>query len=64
MIKIDPRYYPAILLLTFLLFVLLGLALGFRPEHGGRNPQGGFLLIVLWINQQMDGLNDNSDGSK
>lgn len=33
--KIKPRYFPLIILTTFVLFVLLGIALGFRPQHGG-----------------------------
>lgn len=41
--KINPRYYPVILLVTFAAFMLLGFLLGFRPQHneGGR----GALLI-------------------
>jgi hypothetical protein len=34
--KIQIRYYPVIILVTFTFFVLLGLALGFRPQHGGQ----------------------------
>ncbi len=33
--KINPRYFPAIILTVFALFVVLGLLLGFRPQHGG-----------------------------
>lgn len=42
--KINPRYYPAIILVTFVLFLLLGFALGFRPEH---NEGGRGLLMLL-----------------
>jgi len=37
--KIDPRHYPAIILVTFTVFILIGFLLGFRPQHergGGR----------------------------
>ena len=34
-VKIHPRYFPVIILVTFVLFVLLGLAMGFGPQHGG-----------------------------
>jgi len=42
--KINPRYYPVILLITFAVFMLIGFfVFGFRPQHneGGR----GLLLI-------------------
>jgi hypothetical protein len=32
--KIHPRYYPAIILITFVVFALIGFLLGFRPQHG------------------------------
>lgn len=43
--KINARYYPVILLVTYALFVLLGLLLGFRPQHGG----GGHRSMLEWI---------------
>jgi hypothetical protein len=33
--KIHPRYYPAIILISFVVFALIGFLLGFRPQHGG-----------------------------
>jgi|GEM_PF-896590 len=33
--KINARLYPAIIVTTFVLFLLLALLLGFRPGHGG-----------------------------
>jgi hypothetical protein len=41
--KISPRFFPWIILVAFVLFVLLGLLLGFRPEHdgGGRHQRSG-----------------------
>jgi hypothetical protein len=43
-VKIDPRLFPYILVITFALFVLLGLALGWRPVHGGG---GGHAVLLL-----------------
>jgi hypothetical protein len=43
--KISPRFFPWIILAAFVLFVLLGLLLGFRPEHdggGGRQRSGAW----------------------
>jgi hypothetical protein len=42
--KINPRYYPAIILVTFVLFVLIGFLLGFRPQHNG----GEQSSLLLW----------------
>lgn len=33
--KISSRYYPTIILVTYMIFLLLGILLGFGPEHGG-----------------------------
>jgi hypothetical protein len=39
--KIHPRFFPGLILTAFLLFFLLGLALGFLPQHpGGREGRG------------------------
>lgn len=35
--RIHPRYYPLILITAFLVFLLLGLLLGFQPERGGHS---------------------------
>jgi len=32
---IKPDQYPLIIIITMVLFTILGLALGFRPGHGG-----------------------------
>lgn len=42
--KINPRYYPAIILITFVIFVLIGFLLGFRPQHN----EGERGLLLLW----------------
>jgi hypothetical protein len=46
-VKIHPRYFPVIILATFLLFVLLGLALGFRPQHSGEGSHRSALEGIL-----------------
>lgn len=33
--KMHPRFFPILILAAFAAFFLLGLALGFLPEHGG-----------------------------
>ncbi|MEW6401253.1 MAG: hypothetical protein AB1649_05600 [Chloroflexota bacterium] len=40
--KINPRYYPAIILVTFVVFMLIGFLLGFLPQHGGGRGREGF----------------------
>jgi len=43
--KINPDYYPIILILALVLFTILGLALGFLPAHG----EGKHNLIAVPI---------------
>lgn len=31
---IDRKYFPYIILASFILFFIVGIALGFRPSHG------------------------------
>lgn len=40
-IKIDPYYYPIIIVLAFVVGFVLAIALGFQPQHGdgGRHGQ-------------------------
>jgi hypothetical protein len=47
--KINPRYYPTIILVTFVLFLLLGFLLGFRPQHEGGRNRGGFLPTEQYV---------------
>jgi hypothetical protein len=42
--KINPRYYPAIILVTYVIFLLLGILLGFGPERGGGGHGRGTLM--------------------
>ncbi len=41
--KINPRYYPVIIIAAFMTFLLIGFALGFRPRHN----EGGHSLLLL-----------------
>ena len=44
--KINPRYYPAIIIAAYVIFLLLGILLGFGPERGGE-AHGNSILIRL-----------------
>ncbi len=33
--KINPRYYPIIILAAYVIFLLIGILLGFGPQRGG-----------------------------
>lgn len=33
--KINPDQYPIFVIVALVVFTILGLALGFRPTHGG-----------------------------
>ena len=44
--KINRRYYPVIILVTFAISMLIGFLLGFRPQHGTGH---GVLLILETI---------------
>ena len=47
--KINPRYYPAIILITFAVFMLIGFLLGFRPQHvGGGNRESSMLPLTQY----------------
>ena len=42
--KINPRYYPAIIIAVYVVFLLLGILLGFGPERGGGDHGRGALM--------------------
>jgi hypothetical protein len=42
--KINPRYYPAIIIVAYVVFLLLGILLGFGPERGGEGHGRGALM--------------------
>ena len=44
--KINPRYYPAIIIAAYVIFLLLGILLGFGPERGGES-HGNSALIQI-----------------
>lgn len=52
--KIDPYYYPVIIIAAFAIGMLIALALGFRPEHGSTqgtlelDPSNLEFLHVIW----------------
>lgn len=43
--KLDPRYYPALILTAFIFFLLLGLLLGWGPERGGAGRHGAMFVL-------------------
>jgi hypothetical protein len=43
--KLDPRYYPVLILTAFILFLLPGLLLGFGPERYGAGRRGALLVL-------------------
>jgi prepilin signal peptidase PulO-like enzyme (type II secretory pathway) len=45
--RINPRRYPVIIVLTFVAFLVVALLLGFRPQHGGGGHGATGLLLVL-----------------
>ena len=47
--RLDPRYYPTIILVTFVLFMLLGFLLGFRPQHQNGRGRGGFMPMAPYV---------------
>lgn len=46
--KINPRYYPVIILASFVIFVLIGILLGFRPLHNEEEHGQLILWSTLW----------------
>jgi uncharacterized membrane protein YbhN (UPF0104 family) len=50
--KINPRLYPTILIVTFVLFLLIALLLGLRPVHGGGE---GSAEAAVFIRPLLDG---------
>jgi hypothetical protein len=47
--KIQPRYYPTILLVTYVIFLLIGLLLGFLPRGGGEHESSSWLPLALTL---------------
>jgi hypothetical protein len=47
--KINPRYYPAIIIAAYVIFLLLGILLGFGPERGGEGRGNSTLMQLAFI---------------
>ena len=47
--KINPRYYPAIIIAAYVIFLLLGILLGFGPERGGEGRGNSSLIQLAFI---------------
>lgn len=46
--KIQSRYYPAIIIAAYVIFLLLGILLGFGPEReGGDHGRSTLMQLVL-----------------
>jgi hypothetical protein len=47
--KINPRLFPTIIFVTFVLFLLVALLAGLRPSHGGQSSANltSFVLSAL-----------------
>ncbi len=47
--KIHPRYYPAIIIAVYVIFLLIGILFGFGPEEGGGGHGRGAFLPFLCL---------------
>lgn len=47
--KVRKELYPAIIVGAMLLFIALGLLLGFAPAHGGAGRGQGSMLLPLAV---------------
>lgn len=47
--KIHPRYYPAIIIAAYVIFLLIGILLGFGPKEGGEGHGRGAFLPCLCL---------------
>jgi hypothetical protein len=47
--KINPRYYPAIIIAAYVIFLLLGILLGFGPERRGEGRGNSSLIQLAFI---------------
>lgn len=45
--KIHPRYYPTIIITAYVIFLLIGILLGFGPERGGGRGQSTLMQLAL-----------------
>ncbi len=47
--KINPRYYLAIIITAYVIFLLIGILLGFGPERGGEGHGNSMLMQLAFI---------------
>ncbi len=47
--KINPRHYPVIIIAAYVIFLLLGILLGFGPERGGESHGKSALMQLALI---------------
>lgn len=45
--KIHLRFYPAIVIVVYVIFLLIGILLGFGPERGGWHGKGALVQIAF-----------------
>jgi hypothetical protein len=49
--KIQPRYYPLILIAVYVVFVVIGFLLGFLPERGAEQHGRAVPLLLARLSQ-------------
>jgi hypothetical protein len=52
LMKINPRYYPLIIITVYVVFLLLGVLLGFGPERGGEGHGRSTLLQPAYMTME------------
>lgn len=45
--KIHPRYYPVIVIVVYVVFLLIGILLGLGPEHSGGHGKGALIQLAV-----------------
>lgn len=45
--KIHPRYYPVIIIVVYVLFLLIGILLGLGPERSGGHGEGALIQLAI-----------------
>ena len=45
--KIHPRYYPALIIIVYVIFLLIGVLLGFGPERGGEHGKSTLIQLAI-----------------
>jgi hypothetical protein len=47
--KINPRYYPYIIIAVYVIFLLIGILLGFGPQRGGEHGSNPLSHLALTL---------------